>query len=71
MTRAPSSRASCTACNPTPPLAPVTSTVSSGHTWPRVRTTCTAVPVVQHAVAAASQDSPGGTRPSPATGAAR
>src|SRR5258708_5696440 len=53
-TRAPSSRASCTAWMPTPPLAPVMSTVSPARTRPRVRTTWTAVPVVQQAAAAAA-----------------
>ncbi len=55
---------------PTPPLAPVISTVSPLSTWPRVRTTCTAVPLVQQAVAACGQSIAAGTRPRPATGAA-
>jgi len=52
-----------------PPLAPVIITVSPRRTRPRVRTTWTAVPAVQHTVAATVHGMPSGTRPMPPTGA--
>ena len=58
MTRDPSIFASCTAASPTPPLAPVMSTVSPSRTRPRVLTVCTAVPSVQHTVAATKDGQP-------------
>ena len=52
-------------CSPTPPEAPVISTVSSSCTPLRVRSTWRAVPMVQAQIDASSIASPSGTRASP------
>src|SRR5918999_552324 len=52
ITNAPARRASCTACSPTPPPAPVTSTLSPILTWPTSRIPFSAVPMAHAAIAA-------------------
>ena len=61
MTKAPNALAICSACNPSPPPAPVTSTLSPTCTLPTSRTALRMVPIAQAAIATSARGTPSGT----------
>ena len=61
MTYAPASRASCTACSPSPPPAPVTSALSPIWSLPTSRTPLRMVPIAHEAIEASASGTPSGT----------
>ena len=61
MTKAPASRASCIACMPSPPPAPVTSALSPAASLPTSRIALRIVPIAQATIEASCSATPSGT----------